>query len=526
MVWSFTPQTTTVVKDEHHHHHQMNHHHHRINYHLLSQSKLRQQHLLRCYVRTNNLRRIQDYYRSIQNYYYQRQLILERTQQQRLPQRRSKRRHGRRRRNGDVAEKEEEEDSIHILIDCGGGGGGNGENNDDDDDDDSSCIHSNEDNVLVPHRMPLVSSSYMRNHPSNHTSPNLQHDMAHSNPGAMSSTTTTSSGPVLLPPSTTTRMVSSRIHSTTTNTTSPVQENVFATALGNFSTTAPPSPSPPNVVVIAPVYTMLDIDASINPNETLHWTILYYACFHHRYEIVKYLIDDCYASMKCTDRYHNTILHWVCHYPLSPPPPTTTTTTSHQGTCEQHVETGQSRGSHNRMNGRTRNMEHTSTLQQQLGQYIRRRTRTKIHTGRNTTTTTTSRRNSRRVNKNDDDNEDEIELLLQYIMECAPSLLLVRNNYHELPLHWLCQYGNDNLRLIRCMMYFLQTNPYFSNTKWSTHTTNENPASSNTTVSSSSLLYVRRLLQHPDQSQRTPIDVARYYHNDHMADYLQSFLLL
>ena len=40
----------------------------RINYHLLSQSKVRQQHLLRCYVRTNNLVRIKDYYSSIQNY--------------------------------------------------------------------------------------------------------------------------------------------------------------------------------------------------------------------------------------------------------------------------------------------------------------------------------------------------------------------------------------------------------------------------------------------------------------------------
>ena len=240
---------------------------------------------------------------------------------------------------------------------------------------------------------------------------------------------------------------------------------------------------------LQPVYTMLDVDASIHAhysssstgssNGLMWWTILYYACFHHRYEIAVYLIEECYASLKCTDRYHNTILHWVCHSPQ-------TTVSDDKG--DQRISSTSSTSS--------------STLS-----------------------------------------------LLQYIMECAPSLLLQRNDDGELPLHWLCRYGH--LSLVQCMIqFFLSQQDYYyyyyycmvsqnSNgnvhrrppQRSDAHGNTANPLASpdhddnNTTTTAVAAACILHLLVASSQDHvhhRTPLDVARHYHHDHIVQYLQS----
>jgi hypothetical protein len=478
----------------------------RINYHLLSQSKLRQQHLLRCYVRTNNLTRIKDYYHSIQNYYYQSQLVLERTQQQKIrpPPRRRPVRRGNRETVDDVAD----DDSMHIRIEyeCGGGF------DDDDDDDDSSCVHRNDANVALVPTGSSSPTSLLRHrahsHPHNDRRRNPNRDLRNIHQEVVAATVATNRNDENHHSISTTPPPLHHHHVDV----APYPDAVTVPVLATSGAVRSSSPT-----YISPVYTMLDIDASINPNETLRWTILYYACFHHQYEIVRYLIEDCYASMKCTDRYHNTILHWVCHYPLPPPAPTTVPVSSHRSdgqntTATSPTTTTTTTADGDRvLNGRSSTKTNTSTTASQIIQNLfhsHGRSRRNQHIR---TTTSNRRRSTRSV--------DEVQLLLQYIMECAPSLLFVCNNYKELPIHWLCQYGNNNLVLIQCMIQFLQTNPYFVVT---TTTTPDTTISSSSSSSSSSL---QRLLQQEDQYRRTPMDVARYYHNDRLAEYLQSLLL-
>jgi hypothetical protein len=443
----------------------------RINYHLLSQSKTRQQHLLRWYVRTNNLTRIQDYYTSIQNYHYHRQQRLVRTQQHQLrmppqhhPRRMSqlfqwRRRNSRRNRqhghdnNNNNNAVDDENQSIYIPIeqDCGGTWEDEDNNNNINDENDASSYDSVSDvdveqettgttnvNLLPSRRVLMVSASL--------PSPN----------------TTT------LQPSSQLQQHQERRRDWNRSTITPLHpthtNDVVAISLRNNTLVVASSPSS----LSSPVYTMLDIDDSININETLHWTILYYACFHHRYAIVQYLIEECYASMKCTDRYHNTILHWICHYSLpSPPPPSTMTST----------------------------VEHNS---HPLGELLRLQPLRRKQSNGTTSKPTTSTKKTKTASV------EEVQLLLQYVMECNPSLLLIGNRSKELPIHWLCQYGNNNLILIQCMIEFLQTNPYF-------------------TSSSSSSWSVQQILQQQDQYHRTPLDVAHYYHNDQIVQYLQSF---
>lgn len=472
----------------HHHHHPdtTSSRHYRINYHLLSQSKVRQQHLLRCYVRTNNMYRIHDYYTSIHHYYYQSQLRLERTQQQRIPSPRSRRRRtrGRQRRNpdhGSSAAKEDDDDdenSIHIMIDYDGGGGGGVHS---DDNDDSSCIYEDETTVNV-----LLSAA---------------------------ATTVPVSPRHRPPPHPHARPTSDRV--TWMERYHPHDQARYHDVL-----TSPTNPWP-TVVAASPVYTMLDIDASINPNETLHWTILYYACFHHRYQIAQYLIEDCYASLKCTDRYQNTILHWICHYSL--PPPRSSTTNDGTPSVPDHATATAPVAAHRTENDAPPDRDPTATKRpwQRFVHYCRRRPQWS-HARTNGSSSSSS--------------VEEVQLLLHYIMACAPSLLLVANHHHELPLHWLCQYGNDNLTLIQCMIQFVHTNPYFTSTTDSNISVPSNPhtaaaaASNSPTAVRTTITTTRsslsQILSHEDQYHRTPIDVARCYQNDRMADYLESLLLL
>jgi ankyrin repeat protein len=86
------------------------------------------------------------------------------------------------------------------------------------------------------------------------------------------------------------------------------------------------------------------------------------------------------------------------------------------------------------------------------------------------------------------------------------------NTNKELPLHWACQYGNNHTLLVDTMIQFVLQQQ-------------QRPSTSTTATSrSSQLQQVQQLLHHEDRQHRNPIDVARFYHNDSIVQYLQSYL--
>jgi uncharacterized protein YqfB (UPF0267 family) len=116
-------------------------------------------------------------------------------------------------------------------------------------------------------------------------------------------------------------------------------------------------------------------------------------------------------------------------------------------------------------------------------------------------------------------NQQHLHILVQILLEYAPSHLFKHNQNKELPIHWACRYGHYSI--VKYMIEFcLMHQPCIPMLKNDVVSTTRATTITDATYSKYSIDQIMKMLRQRDDTNRTPIEAARYYLHINIVQYL------